>query len=379
MLKLSGWNGVQAYRSPLQGADGSFVADPEYQGGQGGSWGPGYQGGHGAYGEISQPETLTPFQQQMMQEMASRWKSQQTPETTVEPQATSDLAETQSGVRGTLDTASQLLMTPGSGLRGLTHTPGLATGAYNDLQQGNYGMAALQGAGAALVPTLVAQDANLARQGFQAAKGLPASAVPMSLKSLAPAVQGAPGKIMAAATKAMPTLMPAAARLAKFIPGVGGALSTGANVSSAVTGDQGYLSDNIWGQYGEQALRSAGDVVGIFANPLTGIINTAATVANAGVNGVRAIGDTVAAHTSGQQGDAYAAKHQGAMDSRAKWQQYVDTEAAAGRQADYKTYKAQQPSAAPSTGAVPAAPSTGTGAAPKALQPGGTGATHEVK
>jgi hypothetical protein len=142
----------------------------------------------------------------------------------------------------------------------------------------------------------------------------------------------------------------------KILPGVGTALGVASNAHGAITGDQGYLTDNIWGQMAEQAARTGGDLVSALK---TGPVGAAAmglsTAANVGANAWRAGSAVADARESGRAADE--------AEKRLKdYQSYKQT---AGTGAlKYKDWRAQQkagtpprtPDASGSTARTPANP-----------------------
>ena len=81
----------------------------------------------------------------------------------------------------------------------------------------------------------------------------------------------------------------AASPWARALPGVGLAAGVAGDTAGAITGNQGYLSDNFWGQMLEQAARTTGGLVsGAKLGPWGLATAGASTLANLGANTWRA-------------------------------------------------------------------------------------------
>jgi hypothetical protein len=131
---------------------------------------------------------------------------------------------------------------------------------------------------------------NLAHGGWNTAKAVAqpfteaARTGSNAVKALMPGATAARAALTAAA--------PAASVAGRFLPGVGTAFGMASNAQGAITGDQGYLSDGFWGQMGEQALRTGGDLMSAAQLGPAGLIGMGATsLANVGMNTGRMVGD----------------------------------------------------------------------------------------
>lgn len=133
--------------------------------------------------------------------------------------------------------------------------------------------------------TVGSQLANAGRAAFGAVKAVPG--VARAVAALAPE-----------AANVAPVVLPAVAQgvAGKVLPGAGAALSVGSNMYKAVSGDQNYRSDSALGQYGEQALRTTGDLVGgTMAGPWGVAAAGAGVATNLASNSVGALRDRATA------------------------------------------------------------------------------------